>query len=265
MTATANTVAKGAGAIGMRRIADDRLMFLNTNSKYTFTKATTDGDKVQGFNSDGALVDLDVAGQEVTYTLDVTSKKNTQNINEAVLDSIYITKSSFNAPWIESASVDTVTVTLKGGTPVAASLYCSFLDGSKLTSSVSAPTAGQFKDNADGTVTFNATDVGKQVVFYYKIAQANVKTQGGADNTAVGYLDVMFHQVSGVSSVSGKKAVDVLWLPKCSLSGESTLEFDNTVQDKAFKLTALIPDSPTGFKVPFVLIRGIEIDNTNAG
>jgi hypothetical protein len=266
MTFSRNTVAKGGGAIGIRRISDGRLLFLNTNSKYTFTKSTSDGDKVQGFNSDGTLIDLDVAGQEETYTLDVTSKKNSQNINELVLNSAFVNKTSYQAPWVESAAVDTGAVTLKGGTPVASSLSATYLDGAKLTSTGSTPSAaGQYKDNGDGTVTFHSGDNGKNIVFFYKINVANIATQGGADHDPLGYLEVMFHQVGGTSSTSGKKGVDILWLPKCSLSGESTLEFDNTVQDKAFKLTALIPDTPTGFKVPYVLLRNLELDNTNAG
>lgn len=99
----------------------------------------------------------------------------------------------------------------------------------------------------------------------YLTAATNVYTQGGADDDPLGYLSVFFHQVSGTSSVSGKKSVDVLWLPKCSISGEATFEYSDAVQDKAFKLTGLIPETPTGFKKPYVIIRDVEINNTNAG
>jgi hypothetical protein len=266
MTVTRNTVAKGAGAVAIKRISDNRLLYLNTNSKYTISKSTSDGDKVQGFNSDGKLVDLDIAGQDETYELEIASKKNTRNINEMVLNSAYVTKASYNAPWAESQTVASGTVTLTGGTPVATTLQASYLDGTKLTSTGTTPSAaGTYKDNADGTVTFHAGDNGKTIVFYYLTSVSNVFTQGGVDNDALGYLEVMFHQVSGTSSVTNKKSVDIFWLPKCSLSGESTLEFDNNVQDKTFKLTALIPDTPTGFKVPYAIIRDAEINNSNAG
>jgi hypothetical protein len=265
MTVTRNTVAKGGGAVGIRRITDDRILYLNTNSKYTLTKATTDGNKVQGFTSDGSLLDLDVAGQEETYTLEIASKKNTRNINEMAFDSAYVTKATFNAPWVESATVASGTVTLNGGTPVSTTLVCSYIDGSKLASTGSAPSAGQFKDNGDGTVTFNAADNGKVVILFYKTTVSNVYTQGGADHTAVGYVDVLFHQVSGSSTVSNKKSADIIWLPKCSISGEASFEYSNDVQDKSFKLTGLIPDTPSGFLKPYVIIRDVEINNTNAG
>jgi hypothetical protein len=75
----------------------------------------------------------------------------------------------------------------------------------------------------------------------------------------------MFHQVSGSSSTTGKKGIDILWLPKCALLSDASFEFSNDVADKSFKLTGLIPDVPVGFKVPYVMIRDVEIDNTNAG
>lgn len=265
MTFSRNTVSKGAGAIGIRRISDNRIMYLNTNSRYSFNKSSTEGDKVQGFNSDGKLLDLDVAGSEESYQLEVASRKNTQNINELLLDAVYVTESSYNVPWVESATVAT-TVTLKGGTPATSSLYVSYLDGTKLTSTGTTPSAaGTYKDNGDGTISFHSGDVGKTVVCYYKVAKTNIASQGGANNDAVGYVDVMFHQVSGTSTNSGQKGVDILWLPKCSLSGETSFEFSEAVQEKTFTLTALIPDTPTGFKVPYVWLRNVEIDNTNAG
>lgn len=265
MAFTQNTVAKGAGALAIRRISDNRLLWLNTNSKYTLTKATTEGDKVQGFNSTGTLVDLDVAGQEESYELEVSSKKNTRNINEMVLDSVYVAKTNFQAPWVESATI-AADYTLKGGTPVASTMQVSSLDGSTIYERVAgAPNAGQFKDDGDGTVTFNAADVGKLVVIYYKIQHATSFTQGGADHEAVGYVDVMFHQVSGTSSTSPKKGVDIIWLPKCSISGEASFEYSNEVQDKTFKLTGLIPDTPAGWVKPYTIIRNVELDNTNAG
>ncbi len=266
MTVTRSTVAKGAGAVAIKRLSDNRLLYLNTNSKYTFNKTTSDGDKVQGFNSSGSLVDLDVAGQDQTFELEISSKKNTRNINELVLNSAYTAKASYNAPWNEAQTVSGGAVTLSGGTPVASSLYASYLDGTKLTSTGSTPSAaGQYKDNGDGTVTFHAGDNGKTIAFFYYTTVSNVFTQGGVDHDALGYLEVQFHQVSGTSSVGGKKGVDILWLPKCSLSGESTLEFDNNVQDKTFKLTALIPDTPANFQVPYSWTRDVEINNTNAG
>ncbi len=265
MAFTRNAVAKGAGAIILRRLADDRVLYLNTNSKYALNKDTTDGSKVQGFNSDGKLVDLDVAGQEESYTLEISSKKNTRNINEIALDSIYITQSTYNAPWGETATVSSGIITLKGGTPASGTLVVTYLDGTKLTSSVSAPTVGQFKDNGDGTVTINTADNGKTLALLYKTSVANVSTQGGSDHTPMGYVDVMFHQVSGTSSTSGKQGVDILWLPKCSISGNATFEFSNDVQDKTFKLTGLIPDVPAGFKVPYLFVRDVEMNNTNAG
>jgi hypothetical protein len=265
MTFTRNTVAKGAGAIIVRRQTDDRILYLNTNSKYTLNKTTTDGNKVQGFTSDGSLVDLDVAGQEETYELEIASKKNTRNINEMSMNSVYVTQSSFDAPWGETATVASGSVTLKGGTPISSSMMVTYLDGTKLTATGSAPSAGQFKDNGDGTVTFNSSDNGKTIAIFYKTTVSNVFTQGGSGHTTVGYVDVMFHQVSGTSSVSGKKGVDIIWLPKCTLSGQATFEFSNDVQDKSFKLTGLIPDTPSGFKMPYVIVRDVEIDNTNAG
>lgn len=265
MTFTRNTVAKGMGALSIRRISDNRIIYLNTNSKYTFTKSTQEGDKVQGVNSDGTLVDLDVAGSQETYELEVSSKKNTQNINEMVMNSIYVAQASYAFPWSEVATVAT-TVTLKGGTPVGSTAQVTSLDGLTKYSRVSgAPNAGEFKDNGDGTLTFNASDVGKQVAVWYKITQSNVFSQGGADHQALGYVDVTFYQVSGTSSTSGKTGVDILWLPKCSLSGDSSFEFSEAVQDKTFKLTGLIPDTPTGFLVPYIWGRNIEIDKTNAG
>lgn len=266
MSFTRSTVAKGAGAVAIRRISDSRLLYLNNNSKYTFTKNTTDGEKVQGFNSTGALVDLDVAGQETTFELEVASKKNTRNINEMVLDSEYVTKATYSTPWVETATVASGSVTLNGSaSPTATTMAVTLLDGTKLTSTGGTPAAGQFKDNGDGTVTFNAAENGKTVVIFYKYTASNVFVQGGADQSNIGYVEVMFHQVSGSSSDPTKKGVDVLWLPKCSLSGESTFEFSNEVQDKSFKLTAIIPDSPAGYLVPYVWIRDIEIVNTNAG
>jgi hypothetical protein len=266
MTYTRNTVAKGAGAVGIRRISDNRILFLNVNSRYSFNRTATEGDAVQGFNSDGNLVDLDTAGSEISYELEIASRKNTQNMNELLLDSIYTAEASYNVPWVESALVASGTVTLEGGTPVATTLYVSYLDGSKLTSTGSTPSAaGTYKDNGDGTITFHSGDNGKNIVAYYKIAKTNIASQGGANNEAVGYVDVMFHQVSGTSSTNGQKGVDVLWIPKASLSGESSLEFSEAVQEKTFTLTALIPDTPAGFKVPYIFLRNIEIDNTNAG
>jgi hypothetical protein len=265
MTFTRSTVAKGAGAVIVRRQNDDRLLFLNTNSKYTFTRTLTQGDKVQGFNSDGQLVDLDIAGTEETYELEISSRKNTRNVNELALDSAYVSKASFNAPWGETGTIASGGLTLKGGTPVTNSAVVTYLDGSKLMSTASTPSAGQFQDNGDGTLTFHSSDNGKIVAVFYKIALSNVFTQGGADHTPLGYLDVMFHQVSGASSTSGKKGVDILWLPKCSLLGDTAFEFSNEVQDKLFKLTGLVPDTPSGFKVPYVIVRDVEIDNTNAG
>lgn len=265
MSFTRNTIARGAGAVVIRRHTDDRILFLNTNSKYSLNKTVSEGEKIQGFNSDGKLVDLDVATQEETFSLDISSKKNTRNINELALDSIYATQASFETPWGETATIASGTVTLKGGTPVASSMMISYLDGSKLTSTVSTPSAGQFKDNGDGTISFHSSDNSKTVAIFYKISVSNVYTQGGASHTAVGYVDVMFHQISGTSSVSGKKGLDILWLPKCALSGDSVFDFSNDVQDKTFKLTGLIPDTPSGFKVPYVLVRDVELDNTNAG
>jgi hypothetical protein len=250
MTFSRSTVSKGMGALAIRRHSDNRILFLNTNSKHSFTKSTTEGDKVQGVGSDGALVDLDVAGSTETYELEVSSKKNTQNINEMVLDSVYVSKSTYNTPWVESATV-AATYTLKGGTPVASTAQVSLLDGTKFTRVTGTPNASEFKDNGDGTLTFNAADVGKVVAIWYQIQFSNVYTQGGADHSAVGYVDVMFHQVSGTSSTSGKKGVDVLWLPKCSLSGETTFEFSNEVQDKTFKIDRSNPRYPN--RVPQTL------------
>lgn len=264
MTFTRSTVAKGAGAVIIRRHDDDRLLFLNTNSKYTFTRSLTQGNKVQGFNSDGKLIDLDIAGTEETYELEISSRKNTRNVNELALDSAYISKSSFDAPWGETGTVASGVLTLKGGIPVASSTCVSYLDGNKLTSTGSTPSAGQFKDNGDGSLTFNSSDNGKNVAVFYKTTVSNVFTQGGADHTPLGYLDIMFHQISGISSVSGKKGVDILWLPKCSLLGDTSFEFSNEVQDKLFKLTGLVPSTPNGFKVPYVIVRDVEIDNTQA-
>ncbi len=265
MTFSRSTVAKGMGALSIRRISDNRIIYLNTNSKFTFTKSTTEGDKVQGVNSDGTLVDLDVAGSEETYELEVSSKKNTQNINEMVMNSVYVAQASYALPWSEVATV-AATVTLKGGTPVSSTAQVTSLDGLTVYSRVGgAPSAGQFKDNGDGTLTFNASDAGKQVAIWYKITQSNIFSQGGENHAALGYVDAMFYQVSGTSSTGGKIGVDILWLPKCSISGESSFEFSQDVQDKTFKLTALIPDTPTGFLVPFIWGRNIEIDKTNAG
>jgi hypothetical protein len=265
MTFSRNTVAKGAGAVIVRRHADDRILFLNTNSKYTLTKSTTDGTKVQGFNSDGKLVDLDVAGQEESYDLEISSKKNTRNLNEMILDSIYMDQASFDIPWGETATIASGGVTLNGGTPINGSTLVTFLDGAKLTATETTPTAGQFMDNGDGTLSFHTSDNGKIIAVFYKTTVSNVHTQGGDDHTSVGYVDIMFHQVSGTSSTDGQKGIDLLWLPKCTLSGEASFEFSSDVQDKSFKLTGLIPDTPTGFKVPYLLVRDVEIDNTNAG
>lgn len=266
MAFTRSTVAKGAGAIGIQRATDNRLLFLSLNSKYTLTKSVTEGDKVQGFNSVGNLVDLDVSGSDITFELEVASKKNTRNFNELVLDSAYTTKASYAAPWVESGTVTGGTITLQGGTPVASTLVVSYLDGTKLASTGVTPTAaGQYKDNGDGTITFHSGDNGKNVAMFYQTNLTNVFTQGGADDEPMGYLNIMFHQVSGTSSTNGKKGIDILWLPKCSLSGEASLEFSNEVQDKSFKVTALIPDTPVGFKQPYVFIRDCEINNTNAG
>ena len=265
MTFTRSTVAKGAGAVIIRRHGNDQLLFLNTNSKYAFTRTLTQGNKVQGFNSDGKLVDLDVGGTEEAYELEIASNKNTRNVNELALDSLCVSKSSFDTPWGETGTVASGGLTLKGGVPLANSTFVTYLDGSKLNATATTPTAGQFKDNADGTLTFHSSDNGKTVAIFYKTTVSNVFTQGGADHTSLGYLDVMFHQVSGTSSTSGKKGVDILWLPKCSLLSDTSFEFSNEVQDKSFKLTGLIPDTPTGFKTPYVIVRDVEIDNTNAG
>lgn len=266
MTATRATVAKGMGGLVLRQLSDDRLHYLSTNTKYTFTRSSTEGDRVQGVNSDATLVDLDVAGAQDTYTCDVTSKKNTRNFSELALNSQFVDKATYGVPWAEVGTVASGTVTLNGGTPVATTLYATYLDGAKLTSTGSTPSAGgQYKDNADGTVTFHASDNGKDIAFFYQTTISNIKVQGGADNLTVGYLNAMFYQVSGTSSVGGKKSVDILWLPKCSLSGEASLEYSQDVQDKQFTLTAVIPDTPASFKVPYMFFRGIEINNTNAG
>jgi hypothetical protein len=266
MAFTRSTVAKGAGAITIRRQVDDRLLFLNTNSKYVFSRTVAQGDKVQGFNSEGRLIDLDIASSEETYELEVSSRKNTRNINELSLDALYVAKTSYDAPWAEMATVASGSVTLKGGTPVSASTLVTYVDGGKLTLTAVTPTAaGQYKDNGDGTLTFHSGDNGKTVAIFYKTAVSNVSVQGGADYTAVGYVDVMFHQVSGSSSVGSKKGVDILWLPKCALSGDLSFEYSNAVAEKTFKLTGLIPETPAGFKVPYVIVRDVEIDNTNAG
>jgi hypothetical protein len=184
MTFTRNTVARGAGAVVIRRQSDDRLLYLNTNSKYTFTRSLTAGNKIQGFNSDGTLLDLDVAGAEETYELEIVSKKNTRNMNELMLDSTYVSKGSFDAPWAETALVTGGAITLKGGLPVSGTLFISYLDGGKLTSTGSTGStpsaAGQFKDNGDGTVIFNAADNGKSLVAFYKTTLTNVSVQGGA-------------------------------------------------------------------------------------
>lgn len=265
MTVTRSTIAKGVGGVGIRRISDNRVLYLTINSSVTFEKTTTEGDKVQGVNSAGTTVDLDVAGSEESFELTVNSNKNTRNMLEMVMGAGFKTKASYNIPWTESQAPASGTITLSGGTPVASSLYVSYLDGEALVSTAGTPTEGQYKDEGDGTVTFNAADNGKNVVLHYKTAASDVYLQGGDDNDALGNVDAMFYQVAGTSDVSGKKMVDILWLPKCSVSGEVSMEFGSEVSEKSFVLTGLIPDTPSGFTVPYAWIRGVEIDNSNAG
>lgn len=265
MTVTPTTIVKGAGAVCFKQISTGRNLHLSLNSKVVFTKGVQAGDAVTGVNSDGDEVTLAKSGDTLTFELEVNTKKNTRNLNELILDSEYIAKTGFEFPHAEAQTVASGTITLAGTTaPVSGKTKVSYLDGGVLTSTGGTPTAGQFKDNGDGTITFNSGDNGKIVVISYYMTQ-NVNVQGGADNAPLGDLEVFFHQVSGTSSVSNKKGVDMLWLPKCSLSGDSSLEFSSAVQDKPFKLTAAIPDTPSGWKVPYAIIRGAEINNANAG
>lgn len=265
MALTKKTVAKGAGAIGIKQISTGRLLYLDLNSRYELSKTEETGDAVQGVNSDGTLVDLAAAGSELSFELTVASKKNTRNINELVMNSEFVSKVGYEYPWVESHTVAAGTVTLKGSTaPVAASMFVTYLDGAKLTSTGGAPAAGQFKDNGNGTITLNAADNGKNVVIYYKIS-GNVTVQGGGDNAALGDLEVLFHQVSNDSDQTNKKGVDILWLPKCSIAGDASLVFSNEVQDKEFVLKPVIPTTPAGWTVPYQWIRDVEIDNRNAG
>ncbi len=266
MTVTSSIITKGAGAVCLKQISTGRLLFLSLNSKIVFTKTEAAGEAVTGVNSDGDEVTLSQSGSTLTYELEVNSKKNTRNMNELILGAAYVAKTGFEFPHAEAQTIAGGTITLAGSTaPVAGKTKVTQLDtGTVFASTGSAPSAGQFKDNGDGTITFNASDNGKQVVIAYYQTQ-NVSVQGGADSTALGDLEVFFHQVSGTSSVSGKKGADILWLPKCTVGGDSSLEFSNAVQEKPFKLTAAVPDTPSGWKVPYAIIRGAELDNSNAG
>jgi hypothetical protein len=264
MAYTRSTIRKGLGGITLRRITDNRLLYLNFNSRATFSKVSTEGEAVQGTNSEGNLVDLDQAGSEDTYELEVASKKNTRNIDELVMDSIFHTETDLLVPWAEVATIAAGEVTLNGGTPETGTMQVSYLDGAKMTADAT-PEAGQFLDNGDGTVSFHTDDNGKQVVIYYMIEHASVQTQGGSEHESVGHVEAFFHFISGTSSTEGKKGASILWLPKCAISGETTFEFSNEVQDKPFKLKALIPDTPADWLVPYMFVHGIEIDNTGAG
>ena len=246
MTFTRSAVAKGAGAVIVRRHSDDRILFLNTNTKYDFQKTETEGDKVQGMNSSGSLVDLDIAGQEEWFSLEIFSKKNTRNINEMVLGAEYIAKTGYSFPWAETVTPSGGSATLKGATsPTATTMRVTQLDtGTVFTATSGVPTAGQFKDNGDGTITFNAADNGKNLVVYYK-RTANVSVQGGADYSAIGDVEIFFRQLAGTSSTANQVGADILWIPKAKISGDTTFEFSNDVQEKSFKATAVIPDTPT--------------------
>lgn len=265
MSYTRSTVRKGLGGVTIRRHTDSRLLFLNFNSRATFSKTSTEGDKVQGVNSEGTLVDLDVAGSEESYELEIASKKNTRNVDELVMNSAFKAQDNLQVPWAEVKTVASGTITLSGSAaPVASSMKISYLDGGVLTANASPSAAGQFDDNGDGTVGFHSSDNGKQVVVYYLIEHDGVLTQGGAQHESLGTVEAFFHFISGTSSVEGKKGGSILWLPKCSISGETNFEFSNEVQDKTFKLTPVIPDTPAGWLVPYTFIHGIEINNTGA-
>jgi hypothetical protein len=199
MALTKKTVSKGAGAIGIRQISTGRILYLDLNSRYELTKTAEEGDPIQGVNSDGNLVDLDAAGQELSFELEVASKKNTRNINELMLNAGYVSKTGYQFPWVEAHTVASAEVTLKGSAaPVASSMYVSYLDGAKLTNvgGGAVDGAGKFKDNGDGTIEFHAGDNGKNVVIRYLI-EDDVEVQGGADNQELGDLEAFFHQVSG--------------------------------------------------------------------
>lgn len=265
MALTRKTIRKGLGGIALRRLADNRMLFLNFNSGATFSKTSSEGDKVQGTNSEGDLVDLDQAGSEETYELEVRSKKNTRNIDELVMDSIYHTETNLQVPWVEVHTITAGEITLNASNaPVAGSMQISYLDGAKLTASAT-PSAGQFDDDGDGSVNFHSSDNSKQVVVRYLIEHASVQTQGGSEHESIGYVEAFFHFISATSDVSGKKGTSILWLPKCSVSGETNFDFSNEVQDKSFKLTGLIPDTPADWLVPFMFVHGMELDNTGAG
>lgn len=266
MTVTNSVIVKGAGGLCLKQIATGRLLYLSLNSKITFTKSEQAGDAVTGVNSDGNQVTLSQAGSTLTYELEVNSKKNTRNMNEMILNAEYVPKTGYEFPHAEVQTIAAGAITLAGSdAPVAGKTKVTQLDtGTMFTPTGSAPSAGEFKDNGDGTITFNTADNGKQVVIGYYQTQ-DVSVQGGADNTAPGDMEVFFHQVSGTSDVSGSKGVDILWLPKCSISGDVSLDFSSDVNDKTFKLTANIPDTPSGWTVPYAIIRGAELDNSNAG
>jgi hypothetical protein len=264
MSVTRKQVSKGMGGLMLRRLSDNRLMWLTKNVQVELTKTETEGEKVQGVNKAGSKIDLDVAGKEVSYEVTVTSNKNTMNLMELLLDAEAVDKANANVPWGESGTVTDAEVTLKGGTPVDGSLYVTYDDGSKLTEVNENPTAGQFVDNGDGTVSFHADDNDQVVVFRYLVAVTDIKVQGGDDFSEVGELEMFFYQITGTTQDGDTDGVDIIWMPRTSLSGEADLTFSDAVPEKTFTLTGLIPTSPTGWSVPYKIFRNVEIDTTNS-
>jgi hypothetical protein len=266
MTVTRSTIRKGAGALSLKRTTDNTVFWLKNNVSYEFTKSLEEGEDVTGMVSDGTEQILDTAGATETYTLTIETNVNSLNLMATSLNSMVKNVTNQVVPWAEEATVAAGAVTLKNTTsPVASNTYVTYKDGEAPFTMVGvAPsTAGECQDNGDGTLTFHSSDNGKDVVIWYS-DQATCKMIGGDQHTEVGNVEAIMYAKSGTSDVTDNIGVDQLWLPKCSVIGDSSFLFSKDVEPVSFQLKAVVPDL-TGWTKPYALLLNREVNNANAG